>query len=188
VPEPTLAPVPSRPELRHRLRTRLPEILPGLRFAAEGLLGAEAPIDLVAVEPSGRAVLLLVGDAGEDLELVGRALAQRAWVEARLGDWLQLAPHLGIRPQAGARVVLLCPAFRPETLAAVRSLGPDGPSLVAYRCIRNGGEVAVLLEPLANSTAPRASDSLATGGSAHFRSGLSEADLGLTAEECAEFD
>jgi hypothetical protein len=84
-------------------------------------LGANARIDFVAVEPPGRVVLILVGEDGEDLELIGRALAQRAWVEPRLRDWIQLGPNLGLMPNAGVRAILLCPAFRAETLAAIAS-------------------------------------------------------------------
>ena len=45
------------------------------------------------------------------------------WVEARLRDWRQLAPGLGLRPEAGVRVWLLAPRFRTESLAAARAAG-----------------------------------------------------------------
>jgi hypothetical protein len=154
---------------------------------AEDVLGAEAPIDFVAIDPSGRVVLLLVGDEGDDLELVARGLAQRAWVEPRLRDWLQLAPSLGIRPEAGVRVVLLSPSFRAETLAAARALGPEAPVLAHYRCVRNSAGVEALVElltphpdaPAAGSTPPQPSG---------FRTGLTDRDLGLTPEEQREFE
>jgi hypothetical protein len=188
-----LTPAPPRPELVQRLRARLGDIDPRLRFVAENLLGADAPIDVVAVDEStGRVVLLLLGAAGEDLELVGRALAQRAWVEARLDDWLQLAPDLGIRPGSGARVVLVCPSFRAETVAAVRALGGDGLQLARYRCLRNGAELQLLLEPADDDaptrSAPREAQVPEAPGPPPFRSGLSDAQLALTPEEKAEFE
>ena len=70
----------ARAGLRAQLRARLPALCGPLRILAEETLGAEAPIDLLGVTPEGRLVVVLVGDAGRDLELVGLALAQRAWV------------------------------------------------------------------------------------------------------------
>ena len=126
----TLAEPPRRPQLVEGLRTRLCEVVPGLRLIAEGVLGADSRIDFVGVEPTGRVVLILVGEEGDDLELIGRAVAQRAWVEPRIRDWIQLAPNLGMRPGAGVRTVLLCPSFRHETEAAAAALGDQAVSLV----------------------------------------------------------
>ena len=91
----TITEPPARSRLIEQLRPRLSELVPALQLVAEGLLAADTRIDFVGVEPSGRVVLILVGNPGEDLELVGRALAQRAWVESRVRDWVQLAPDLG---------------------------------------------------------------------------------------------
>ena len=154
---------------------------------AEEVLGADATIDWVALEPGGRAVVALVGEAGQDLELVARALAQRAWLEPRIRDWLKLAPRIGLRPEAGVRALLICPAFRGEALAAARSLGPEVLSLASYRCVRDGSIVTVLLEPVA--LAPGTADAAEAPPPAlePFRTGLSDLDLGLTPEERREF-
>jgi hypothetical protein len=188
LPEIALSPLPPRGDLLRQLRARLHELAPGVRVVVEGLLGAESRVDFVGVEASGRVVLVIVGTEEDDLALVARALAQRAWVEARLADWLQLAPGLGMRPEAGVRVWLLAPRFRPESLAAARAAGAI--SLASYRCVRNGGQQAdVLLEAIADggeSKAPSASGSARPP--AQFRSGLDDAELGLTAEERREFD
>jgi hypothetical protein len=191
VPEVAYVAPPARPELRRLLRERLRDVAPRLRILAEGLLGAGSPIDFVGVEPGGRTTLVLVGEASEDLELVARALAQRDWVAARLRDWLQLAPDLDLRPEAGVAVVLLCPSFRPESVAAARALAADAPRLATYRCLRNGAGVGALLEPLlqaqgeedgARAEPPPCSEP------SPFRTRLSDADLGLTAEELREFE
>ncbi len=188
--DPELTPAPPRPELFAELRARLVSIDPRLRFFAEGVLGADARIDGVAVDDaSGAAVLLLIGGPGEDLELVGRAVAQRAWVEARLEDWLKLAPELGLRPEAGVRVILACPGFRAETLAAARALGAERVQLARYQRSGNGDRVQLLLEPRAEAAAaPAPSVEREVAEPPLFRSGLSDAQLALTAEEKAEFE
>jgi len=195
VPDLRLIAPPPRDELISQLRGRLGHAVPGLRVLAEKLLGADSIIDFVALEPTGRVVLILVGDRNEDLELVTRGLAQRAWVSARLGDWTQLAPNLGLEPEAGVRVVLVCPAFGTEASAALRALGSGVMTAVTYRCVQDGVGFEVLLEhPFAmdpepagervSSTRPAPTSSSPTS----FRTGLSDADLGLTPEEQSEFD
>jgi hypothetical protein len=169
------------------LRARSARLWPALRVIAEEVLGADAIIDWVALEPGGRAIVVLVGDAGQDLELVTRALAQRAWLAPRLRDWLQLAPRIGLRPEAGVRALALCAEFRSEALAAARSLGPEVLSLATYRCVRDGSGVSVLLE--VESSAPAAPNgSGPVPAPEPFRTGLSELDLGLTPEESREFE
>lgn len=181
------APAPPRPELLRLLRAQLGSSHPQLRFVAEALLGVERPIDWVALESSGRCVLLLVGAEGEDLELLGRGLAQASWVEARLGDWRQLSPQLGLDPGAGVAVMLLCPSFGAETRAAAASLGPKAPELLPYRCVRVGSGVEVLLETgIGGSVLPAPTGPLPEPSP--FRSGLSDAQLALTPEERAEFE
>jgi len=178
-----------RSQLVEGLRSRLAEIVPTLRVIAEGVLGADSSIDFVGVEPTGRAVLILIGEEGDDLELIGRAIAQRAWVEPRMRDWIQLAPDLGLRPGAGARSVVLCPSFRYETEAAAAALGSGTVSLVRYRTVQSGGRLEILIEPVAREiarvpTPPRPVDP----ASPAFRTGLSHEDLGLTAEEYVAFE
>jgi hypothetical protein len=187
MPELAPCPPPPRRELVRELRARAAELWPALRLVAEEVLGADGVIDWVALEPGGRAVVALVGEAEEDLELVARALAQRAWLEPRLRDWIQLAPRIGLRPEAGVRALLFCPAFRGEALAAARSLGPEVLSLATYRCLRDRSGVAVLVEPLP-LVASQPPAAVATVEPEPFRTGLSDLDLGLTSEEREEFD
>jgi len=184
-----LAEPPRRSQLLEGLRARLSEAVPALRLIAEGVLGADSSIDFVGVEPTGRVVLILVGKEGDDLELIGRAVAQRAWVEPRIRDWIQLAPSLGVRPGAGARAVLLCPSFRHETEAAAAALGDQTVSLFRYRCLLNGGNLQILIEPVAREAAheptPPQPDHPDVPA---FRTGLSDEDLGLTVEEYGELE
>jgi hypothetical protein len=187
LPELALTTPPPRTDLLRQLRPRIDELAPGLRLLAEGLLGAETRIDFVGVEASGRAVLVIVGTQEDDLALIGRALAQRAWVEARLGDWLQLSPGLGVRPEAGVRVWLLAPRFGSESLAAARAAG--GIALASYRCVRTAnGATDALVERLADGSEPETRAAAAPRSTAQFRTGLNEVELGLTAAERREFD
>jgi len=187
LPDLSLTSLPPRADLLRQLRPRIDEIVPGLRVVAEGLLGAETRVDFVGVEASGRVVLVIVGTAEDDLALVARALAQRAWVEARLRDWLQLAPGLGMRPEAGVRVWLLAPRFRTESLAAARAAG--GIALATYRCVRNGGVgLDALVEAVFEAGESEAPPAAAHRPPAQFRTGVSDAELGLTADERREFD
>jgi hypothetical protein len=193
---------PPRAELLDHLRPRLGLLVPGGRVIAEGILGADAAIDFVVVDPAGALVLVLVGAHDEDLELVGLALAQRAWVAARRRDWLQLAPELGLRTDAAVRTVVLCPAFGPTSRAAVEALGRDVMAAAQYRCAQIGADVAVLLEhvdfdrpePAADEAPVRAvppaphAPRPAPRPAPEFRTGLSDADLGLTPEERLEFE
>jgi hypothetical protein len=194
LPDLRLISPPPREDLLARLRGRLGHAVPGLRVLAEGLTGADAPIDFVALEPGGNVVLILVGDRGQDLELVGRGLAQRTWVAARLGDWIQLAPNLGLRPDSEVRVLLLCPVFTPETRTAVEAIGPDVMALAIFRCVEDGSGFEVLVEHLAadetaaGETAPRLIPRASPTEPEPFRTGLTDADLGLTPEERREFE
>ena len=187
--EVALTATPPRPQLIERLRPLLGGLVPSLYLVAEGVLGGDATIDFVGVEPSGRVVVFLVGNEGDDLELVGRALAQRAWVEPRIRDWIQLAPNLGMRPGAGVRALLLCPSFRAETAAAASSLGSDVISLVRYHCFQRGAEIEILLEPLSRNTPQRETAPPADPATLpSFRTGLTDEDLDLTAGERAELE
>jgi hypothetical protein len=187
LPDLALTPLPPRAELLRQLRPRIDEFAPGLRIVVEGLLGAETRVDFVGVEASGRVVLVIVGTAEDDLALVARALAQKAWVEARLRDWRQLAPDLGVRPEAGVRVWLLAPRFRTESLAAARAAG--GIALATYHCVRNGSGADALVEAVSEAVEgePTAAGAAARAAP-QFRTGLADAELGLTAEERREFD
>ena len=180
----TWSTTPPRTELRRLVAGRLADVGSALRVIAEDVLGADAPIDLVAADPDGRVTVVLVGMEGDGLPLVSLGLAQRAWVEARLGDWHQLAPTLGLATGAGVRVMLVGPSFSSQALAAVRSADPEGFDLVAYRCLRNGAELQVLLEPcwLGGPPAPDAGRGGPPPG-ARFRTGLSDADLVVSSEE-----
>jgi len=179
--------MPARSELRAALRGRLGQLGRGLRVIAEDVLGAEDRIDFVGCDVDGRAAVLLVAEPGRELERLAEALAQRAWVGARLADWRQLAPELPLRPEAGVRAVVLVPDAGPRLRAVAGALGPEAPELWLYRCVRNGSGLDVLLEPRGREReeAPPPRDASPTSA---FRSGLTDAQLGLTADEIAEFD
>jgi hypothetical protein len=155
-----------------------------LRILAEEILGESSIIDLVTIDPNGQVVLVMLGESGDDLELFTRSLAQRAWVKARLRDWLKLAPGLDIHPEAGVRVILLCPFFRSETRAAAADIGSEIIELASYRCLQNGGKTSLILEPVERSGPTSISHrDEAPASTPAFRSGLTEEDLNLSPEE-----
>ncbi len=193
MPEIALTPPPPRSELLRQVSGHIRDLVPGGQLLAVGMLGAGSPIDFVVLEPGGSVVLVLVADPGHDLEQVGLALAQRAWVEARLFDWLQLAPGLGARPEAGVRVCLLCASLRPETLAAAQPLGAAVLELAIYRCIRTRDGVGLLVERVERPAAavpesPAVEPTQTTVPLPSFRTGLRDIDLGITAEELASLE
>ncbi len=163
-----------------------------MRIVAEGILADDGRIDFVGIEADGRVTLALVGEAGEDLDLVARGLAQRAWVERRLGDWLQLAPDLGARPEAGIRVLLFCPAFGSQSRGAAAALGPDAPELGIYRCFRNGSAIQTLVEKLGTQSRepqrPFPVQAEPPAAPPVFRTGLTDSDLGLSQDERSELE
>ena len=180
----------SRDAIRAAVRQANP-FEPPLRILAEDVLGADSRIDLVAADPSGQVVLVLIGDEGEDGALLTRGLAQRAWVRPRLADWLKLGPQLEIQAQAPVQVVLLCPSFSPETRAAAEDLGGEALQLYTCRSIRHPGGAVALIERI--SPLPVRFANVPTGEpepppTPRFRSGLSEDDLGLSAEEIHDFE
>ncbi len=188
-PERAPAQPPPSEELGRALRRQLERSEPGLRFVAQGLLGAGSRIDGLGIDAAGRALLLLIGPAGEDLALVARGLAQRAWVEARLPDWQQLAPGLGLRSDQRPRLALLCPAFGEEARAAAAALGSEAPLLLSFRCLRDGqGQLELLLDAAPEELPDREVAPAHSGARAAFRSGLSDEDLGLSPEERSDFE
>jgi hypothetical protein len=188
LPLPELRPAqpPPRSELLARLASRLHLVIPEFRPVAEDLLADVSRMDVFGVGGDGSPVLALLGDAGDDLTLVARALAQREWLAPRVDDWLKLAPDLGLRPGASVQAIVLCPEFGPEARAAVRGLEPGTVRLVAWRYLRNGSDAGLLLENI--TTGPARTRSAPPHPAAGFRTGLAESDLGLSDEERADFE
>jgi len=169
------------------LRARLGQLGRGLRALAEDVLGADERIDFVACDAEGRVAVLLVAEPGRELERLAEALAQRAWVAARLADWRQLAPELPLRPEAGVRALVLVAEAGPRLRTVAGALGAEAPELWLYRCVRNGTGLDILLEPRGRAPEPP-SPSRNLPLTAAFRSALTDAQLGLSPEEIAEFE
>jgi hypothetical protein len=181
-----LTPLPERVELRRVLREQTPRLDPPLQVLADEVLAEGSTIDLVAVDNRGSIVLILIGEEGDDPALFTCAIAHREWIRARAADWLKLAPSLDLRPDAEPRVLLMCPSFRPETRAAVKSAAGANIELAVLRGVSDGEHSSVLIElldmPERDEPHPQAVERGA------FRSGLTEQELGLTAEEMQNFD
>jgi hypothetical protein len=166
--------------LRRELRSRLGQLGVSLQILAEDVLGEDDQrVDWVAVEPNGRAWVALVDASGEDDGLVARGLAQRAWVQARLPDWTQLAPGLVARADECPHLLLIAPDFSRVTRVAAREAGGEGIRLARYRWRvgRRGAELVLRpLEPLP-SLAPTGGDAPPARIASVFRSVLTDRDF-----------
>lgn len=173
----------SADELRRDVKQQLAQLDPGLRVIAENVMGLASAIDLVAVDGRGEVVVLMLALEGEDdAALLTRALAQRAWVAARVRDWAKLAPELELADDARVRAILLAPAFSTETRAAASSLRAGTLQLVRHVSLRLGAHRGLLLEPVDTGHSGRRS---APGRGRVpgvplpvFRSSLTDDDLG----------
>ena len=203
MPELRLLSPPPREELLRGLRSRIPDAAPGWRLLAEDILGVGSRIDFVGTQPGGRALVVLVGGHGEDLNLVARALAQCHWLAERLDDWLQLNPSLELRPEAGVEALLLCPGYRDEAIAAAHAADSGSIRLATYRWVRAEGRSEPLVEvllrdepeplpadelPFEPVEVPRPAPDRPREPASPFRTGLRDEDLGLTPEEISDLE
>ena len=180
--------------LRRAVRRALPQLGLADDWAAEALLGAEAPIDLVARDPGGRAAVVQLAAPGEELAAVALALAQRAWLEPRLADWRQLAPERRLRPELGVRALVVGGEFP----AAARAAAGAGVELWRAAALRHDGQVGLLLARIDDGPGPAAPPRAGRPNGAGlgprgalasvFRPGGSEDELGLSPAERREFD
>jgi len=168
----------ERSALRRELRSRLGQLGVSIQLLAEGMLGEEdEPIDWLATLPDGRALVGLLGLGPGDGALLARGLGQRAWVQARLPDWQQLAPGLVARTEVRPLLLLLASEFPRTIRIAAREADPEGIRMVRYlwRSGRRGPELALeaVDAPTRPAPPPEAPPRLASS----FRSGLSEHDF-----------
>jgi hypothetical protein len=164
---------------RDRDRALLEEALAGLEeplvpFLSDAL-GVETHIDLVARDGAGGAVVVLLARGGRELERLGEALAQTAWLEARLGDWSRLAPELGLRPERGVRALLVARDFDERTRLAAAALGPGRVRLGRLEGPDHAPGLR-LLGP-AGAPAPRQAAPAQPALRSTFRTGLRDEDL-----------
>jgi len=168
--------------LRRTLRSEFEQLEPGLRVLAEDFLGLETHLDLLAADGDGRLVLALVAEPGRELEGIANAMAQAEFCGPRVRDWQKLAPDLPLRPEAEVRAFVLAREFSAPAVLAAGALGETRIVLVRFHPGEEPGELRLqlLVPPSRRVTQPRRARS-------GFRFGLSDADLGLTADERAEF-
>ena len=122
-------------------------------------------------------VLVFLADRGSDLGLLADSLAQRSWMEPRVADWVKLAPHLGLRPQLGVRILLLASHLDPRTVAAAKSLEGHVIDLGICRPVANGAGFEILID-LLEAPPPTLVPPVAEPITSRFRTGLRAEDLG----------
>jgi hypothetical protein len=203
---------PERPSLRRAIRHRLRRFAPTIRVVAEGFMAEASAIDLLAVGGEGEIISIRIGRGGDDVALLTQSLADITWLRPRLADFLKLAPGLGLEPSAEPRAMLFCPEFARETCAAVENFPLRSIELATYRCLRQHGQLGVILEtrfPSRSQTAHDTTPASATdpgsrisqgetpaathvkpseqvaelAPASDFRTGLSDADLRIEVEE-----
>jgi len=165
-----------RSQRLRQLRSRLPKLPDPLEIVAEQILGLESRIDFVAKDQRGQVVLVFLADRESDLGLLADSLAQRSWMEPRVADWMKLAPHLGLRPQLGVRVLLLASHLDPRTIAAAKSLEGRVIDLGICRPVANGAGFEILIDLL--EAPPPTLVPVAEPITSRFRTGLRAEDLG----------
>lgn len=150
-------------------------LVPFLRDA----LGVETRIDLVARCPLGGAVVVLLASPGSELEGLGDALAQAAWLGPRIADWARLAPELRLAPERGVRALLIGREIDERTRLAAGAVGPERVQLARLEGDREPALLRVLGTPSRRPTArPVERPALRSV----FRTGLREEDLALPAD------
>jgi hypothetical protein len=197
---------PERPSLRRAIRHQLRRFDPTIRVVAEAFLAEASPIDLLAVGGEGEVISIRISQDDEDARLLTQSLADLSWLRPRLGDFLKLAPGLGIEPSAEPRALLFATRFAAETRAAVENFPSRSIELLTYHCFRQQGQLTVLFEswapPQAHSSNPNigevriseqpgAKSPSRLGGTpspSSFRTGLTNADLSSNLEEEKHLD
>jgi hypothetical protein len=209
---------PERASLRRAIRHQLRRLDPTIRVIAESYLAQSTPIDLLAVGGEGEIISIRIGSSdfasgtsqasstpvpcgSSDAALLTQSLADLSWLRPRLGDFLKLAPGLGIEPSAEPRAMLCCDRFSGETRAAVENFPSRQIELLTYHCLRQRGQLAVLFESwvgLGNQAthaygdpnpgfqsrgSPRGSPLAGAPSPSKFRTGLTTADLCNDLEE-----
>jgi hypothetical protein len=175
-------------EIRRAVLRALTRPQQGLRILVEDVLGQVSRIDAVAQDASGHIVVILIATGPDDSSLLTRTLASRAWLAARIGDWSKLAPALQIRADARVRALMVSPRLGEETRSAVASLPIGFVECRTFRPVRLGPELDVVLDETERSTIPTTTAPPVIGPTPRFRSGLTDRDLGLSAEEREIFE
>jgi len=182
---------PATSERRRAVRRELERIEPGLRVVAEDVLAHASRIDLVGIDRRRRITAVTIAPTDGEAPALTRVLAHRAWLAAHAGDWLKLAPDLGLDPGAPVRSILVAPTFDRETRAAAEELPEGWVELLRSVELGEGDQRQLGLAPVAREAPDAPRDPAHRGdGSAipTFRSGLRPEDLALSDPEASHFD
>jgi hypothetical protein len=146
-----------------------------LELVAEDVLADEdEPIDWIAAAPDGRAWVVLLATGAAPAGLLERALVQRAWVEARVPDWRQLAPTIALRTGLAPGVLLVARDYERVLRVAAREVAADGVLLARW----SGDAAEPALALVDAPPRPRERPTLpAPRLVSVFRTGLTDADL-----------
>ena len=168
-------PADLRAALRRGFASGVRQLGLALELVAEDVLAEDdEPIDWIAAAPDGRAWVVLLAAGPAPIGMLERALVQRAWVEARVPDWRQLAPTLALRSGLGPGVLLVASDYDRGLRVAAREAVGDGILLARWTGDATEPALALIDPP------PRARRRPALPAPrlvSVFRTGLTDADL-----------
>jgi hypothetical protein len=170
--------LPERTSLRRALRHWLRLDVPNLRIVAEDFRTEASPVDLLGIGSSGEWVSIRLSEENEDLTLLTQGLADVNWLRRRGADLVKLSPKLGVEVSAEPRAMLFCPDFSAETRSAIETLPTGLVELFRYRCLRQQGQLSLLIEACRPAQLDRAlPDAMSsTARSPEFASRLSDSE------------
>jgi hypothetical protein len=164
-----------RAALRRGFASAVRQLGLALELIAEDVLGEEdEAIDWVAAGPDGRAWVVLLDPATSPAGMLERGLAQRAWIEARIPDWRQLAPTLALRDGLAPGVLLVAREHGRCVRVAAREAAGESVLLASWRGEASAPELALIDAPARARQRPSLP---APRLASVFRSGLTDADL-----------
>lgn len=168
----------ARRALRRALAPRLAQLGAPLEVIAEDVLGEEdGVIDWVAAGPDGRATVVLVADGTGDAALLQAALAQRAWVAARIADWRKLAPGLALRAELAPRALLIARDFARSTRIAAREAAGTEIVLARWSATPGTGQIELARADGERAATRDSEPAPARRALSAFRTSLSDTDF-----------
>jgi hypothetical protein len=96
---------------------------PPLEVFVSGIQGGYGALDWVARDPRGGLAVVLAAEPSRFLDVLGRALAERLWLEPRVTDWARLAPERGLEPEHGLGLWVAGAGPEPGAEEAARAAG-----------------------------------------------------------------
>jgi hypothetical protein len=170
-------PVADARELAACVTACIGGLAPGLRAVERPPAVAEAPADVVAVDPAGGLVLVVCEPEASPATAL-RALECAAW-------WREHAPLVpaaapGALEGSAPRAVVVAGRYPERTRRALRALGEAAPQALECRLYDEDGAILVAFEVVGAGAAPETNGAGHANGVAHGAHGARAGDVGAT--------